>query len=104
MIEGIFLYSHYESLGYPEFQNLLLRSHLLEAALSAFNDTESYVRASAIAVIASATPVPILWEHLTAHSDVVSSCYNILQQDSEALARRAAAKALTHIIQSGHFP
>ena len=90
--------------GYPEFQNLLIHSHLLEAALSAFNDTEAYVRASAIAVVAAATPVPQLWEHLTNHSDVISSCYSVLQQDSEALARRAAAKALTLIIQSGHFP
>lgn len=83
---------------------MLINSHLLEAALSAFNDTESYVRASAIAVVANATPVPLLWEHLVAHSDVVSSCYDVLQQDSEALARRSAAKALTLITQSGHFP
>lgn len=89
---------------YPEFQNILIRSGLLEAALSAFNDIESFVRASAIAVVAVAAPVPLLWEHLTAHSDVITSCYTILQQDSEALARRAAARALTSITQSGHFP
>jgi hypothetical protein len=79
---------------------------LIEAALSAFNDTESYVRASAIGVIAAATPVPFLWEHLLTFSNtpVISSCYLVLQQDSEALARRAAAKALTLITQSGHFP
>lgn len=62
------------------------------------------MRASAIAVVANATPVPLLWEHLVAHSDVINSCYNVLQQDSEALARRAAAKALTLITKSGHFP
>lgn len=91
---------------YPPFQHLLINSHLLEAALSAFNDTESYVRATAIGVVAAATPVPLLWEHLSTHSNasVINSCYAVLQQDSEALARRAAAKALTLITQSGHFP
>ena len=83
-----------------------MKSHLIEAALSAFNDTESYVRSSAIGVVAAATPVPLLWEYLSTHSStpIISSCYFILQQDSEALARRAAAKALTLITQSGHFP
>ena len=91
-------------LGYPEFQNLLIRSQLLEAALAAFNDTEAYVRASAVEVVAAASPVALLWENLTSHSDVISSCYSILLQDSEAMARRAAAKALTYITQAGHFP
>ena len=91
-------------LGYPAFQQLLIRSGLLKAALSAFNDTEAYVRASAIAVVAAATPVPLLWEHIIQQDDVISNCYNVLSQDSEALARRAAAKALTLITQSGHFP
>jgi len=76
----------------------------LEAAVSALNDTESYVRASAIAVIAEATPVPLLWDHLTKQTDVIGSCYTILNNDSEALARRAATKALTLIMRSGHFP
>jgi len=84
---------------------LLIRSNLLTAAMSAFNDMEAYVRASAIAVVAAATPVPLLWDHLVASGfDVIGSCYKILQQDNEALARRAAAKALTLVTQSGHFP
>ena len=84
---------------------MLIRSNLLTAAMSAFNDMEAYVRASAIAVVAAATPVPLLWDHLVASGfDVIGSCYKILQQDNEALARRAAAKALTLVTQSGHFP
>lgn len=62
------------------------------------------MRASAIAVIAAATPVPLLWEHITEQDDVISSCYAVLSQDSEALARRAAAKALSLVTLSGHFP
>lgn len=89
---------------YPEFQNLLISARLLEAAVSAFNDTEAYVRASAINVIAMASPVPRLWAHLTQQVEVIEKCYEVLQQDNEALARRAAAKALSLIMQSGHFP
>ena len=90
--------------GYPEFQNLLTRSGLLDAAIAAINDNEPYVRASAVSVIAAAAQVPQLWQHLMSQMDVVERCYGILRQDSEALARRAAAKALTHIVQAEHFP
>lgn len=84
---------------------MLIRSNLLTAAMSAFSDMEAYVRASAITVIGAATPVPLLWDHLVASGfDVIGSCYKVLQQDNEALARRAAAKALTLVTQSGHFP
>ena len=100
-----FLFIIFSLSEYPEFQQLLIRSNLLTAAGSAFNDMEAYVRASAIAVVAAATPVPLLWDHLVESGfDVIGNCFKILQQDNEALARRAAAKALTLVTQSGHFP
>lgn len=61
------------------------------------------MRASAITVVGVASVVPELWEHLTADSNVVTECFKVLQLDSEAIARRAAAKSLTTVLISGHF-
>ena len=62
------------------------------------------MRASAITVVGLASVVPELWEHLKTEGDVASGCFKVLQLDSEAIARRASAKALTTITKSGHFP
>lgn len=89
--------------GYPQFRRILKHFGLVKAAFSALNDSEAYVRASALTVIGVASHVPELWEHLTADCDAISECFKILLLDSEAISRRAAAKALTTISKSGHF-
>lgn len=67
-------------------------------------DVEPYVRATAISVVAAAVAVPSLWQHMNENVNVIDSCYSVLRQDSEALARRSAAKALTSAVQAGHLP
>ena len=84
-------------------EELLVKSGLLLASVSAVNDTEAYVRASAMSVIGTCASSP-LWKHINSSEiDVIHCCYAILLQDSEALARRAATKALTSIAKAGHL-
>ena len=90
-------------IGYPDFQKMLIRFDLLKSAIAGIGDAEPYVRASSVSAIAAASPVPDLWEHINCDFDVASGCLSILQNDGEALARRAAVKALTLATQAGHF-
>lgn len=74
----------------------------MEASVSATNDSEAYVRASALNVITESAASDLLWQKINSETDVTRRCYMLLK-DSEALVRRAAAKALPMIAQGGNL-
>ncbi|XP_053988394.1 uncharacterized protein LOC128881403 isoform X1 [Hylaeus volcanicus] len=76
---------------YPAFQEFLLTNRFLEIALEiAKTDSESYVRASALAFISTTIRINRLWEEKLSQLNLPDIAINLLNNESEAIVRKEA--------------
>ncbi|XP_012283609.1 uncharacterized protein LOC105701446 [Orussus abietinus] len=76
---------------YPAFQDFLLVNRFLQLAIEvATNDTESYVRASALTFISTTVRINKLWDAELCQLDLLGTAAQLLENESEAVVRREA--------------
>ncbi|XP_043258227.1 uncharacterized protein LOC122400707 isoform X1 [Colletes gigas] len=76
---------------YPAFQEFLLTNQFLQLALEiAKTDSESYVRASALAFISTTVRINRLWEEKLSQLNLPDVAINLLNNESEAIVRKEA--------------
>ncbi|XP_069697444.1 BRCA1-associated ATM activator 1 [Periplaneta americana] len=89
---------------FPAFQEHVLENELCPLVLVlAMDDTESYVRASAIKCLCSMVRVQRFWTDCLASQDLPSKMMVILQSESEGIVRREAAALLKEIYEHHKF-
>ncbi|KZC11785.1 PREDICTED: uncharacterized protein LOC107189986 [Dufourea novaeangliae] len=76
---------------YPAFQDFLLTNNFLEVSLEiAKTDSESYVRASALAFISTTVRINKLWEEKLSQLNLLDHAIDVLNNESEAIVRKEA--------------
>ncbi|CRK88217.1 CLUMA_CG001998, isoform A [Clunio marinus] len=83
---------------FPPFQRHILESkvcHIVE--IIARNDSEPYVRASALKVLASMIKIRAFWEHSLHQLDVKKYAVEVLGAESEGVVRREAVACITAV-------
>ncbi|XP_071106166.1 BRCA1-associated ATM activator 1-like [Haliotis cracherodii] len=93
----------------PAAGALLSSSHILGSAWQCVSDSDSYVRASAIRLIATVVMAPQLCDAFLSQlkqteADIVHKLTEIIKTDSEAFPRRAAVSSLQAIHSSRSIP
>ncbi|XP_029639340.2 uncharacterized protein LOC115214308 isoform X2 [Octopus sinensis] len=102
-----FLSKSFAASNTPELQSWVQENKLHSLAYSSLSDGESYVRATCISALLHLLNIDDLWSNFLSTvekspADIQQDIMNILETDSEAFARRAAAKFLLKLSKTVH--
>ncbi|CAO1423827.1 unnamed protein product [Diamesa serratosioi] len=90
---------------FPAFQKHILEHHICEIVeIIAKNDTESYVRASALKCLNSMISIKLFWEHALNSMDLKKFLVELLGTESEGVVRREAVACITTIYSDQQIP
>lgn len=90
---------------FPPFQKHILQHKICQTVeIVARNDSEPYVRASALKVLASMIKIRIFWEHSLHELDVKKYAVEVIGTESEGVVRREAVACITAIYNHQQIP
>ncbi|XP_033214963.1 uncharacterized protein LOC117171612 [Belonocnema kinseyi] len=98
VLEVLNTISAISEIKYPAFQNFLIKHEFLKIAFSiAMSDGESYVRASALTLIATSVRIDKLWNNVLSKLDFPDKAINLINCESEGIVRRESVALLTEL-------
>ncbi|XP_058457693.1 uncharacterized protein LOC131434697 [Malaya genurostris] len=83
---------------FPSFQKLILECDIIAVVeAAAKNDTEPYVRASALRCLSHMVRIRLLWEHSLAKLNLMTHLITVFDTESEGIVRREAVNTVREI-------
>ncbi|XP_029715833.2 uncharacterized protein LOC109425246 [Aedes albopictus] len=83
---------------FPSFQKHILDCDIIPVVVAAAkNDSEPYVRASALRCITLMVKIRLLWEHSLAQSNLMNHLITVFDNESEGVVRREAVNTVREI-------